>query len=105
MRIFNFKSRYKRFHFYTRFYDENKERIELKRKQYQDLENASEEERKLIFKEQLRESWSNGKQRTTNNLYFNLRIISLIGIILLLGYFIFNGVDSIENVIFKVMEE
>lgn len=104
MRIFNIKPRYKRFNFYTRFYDESKERIELKRKQYHDLENASAEERKMILKEQMRESWSNGKKRQSANLYFNIRIITLICIIFLLGYFIFNGVDSVEKVIYKIMD-
>ena len=104
MRLFNFKSNYRRFNFYTRFYDENKERLDLKRKQYHNNEISSFEERKLIFKEQLKENWSINKSKSSLNLSYNIRILSLIGLILLLGYFILNGLEIIERVIFIIME-
>jgi len=104
MKLFNTPSRYKRFSFYTRFYDERKERLELKKKQYQDLENATEEERKAIFREQMRDSWAMGKEREGAKLQSNIRILILIAIILILGYFVFNGLEQIESVVFRLME-
>ncbi|MFM7473587.1 MAG: hypothetical protein ACKO00_06695 [Crocinitomicaceae bacterium] len=104
MKLFNTPSRYKRFSFYTRFYDERKERLELKKKQYEDLENATEEERKAIFREQMRDSWAMGKEREGAKLQSNIRILMLIAIILILGYFVFNGLEQIESVVFRLME-
>jgi hypothetical protein len=104
MRLFNFKTTYKRFHFYTRFYDENQERLDLKRKQYQNLENSNDEERKLIFREQLKDTWHSGKSRNTQSLNYNLRILSLIALILVLGYFILNGLETIERAIYILMD-
>lgn len=104
MKLFNTPSRYKRFSFYTRFFDERKERLELKKKQYEDLENATEEERKAIFREQMRDSWAMGKEREGAKLQSNIRILILIAIILILGYFVFNGLEQIESVVFRLME-
>jgi hypothetical protein len=104
MKLFNTPSRYKRFSFYTRFYDERKERLELKKKQYEDLENATEEERKAIFREQMRDSWAMGKEREGAKFQSNIRILILIAIILILGYFVFNGLEQIESVVFRLME-
>ncbi len=104
MKLFNTPSRYKRFSFYTRFYDERKERLELKKKQYEDLENATEEERKAIFREQMRDSWAMGKEREGANFQSNMRILVLIAVILILGYFVFNGLEQIETVVFRLME-
>jgi hypothetical protein len=104
MKLFNTPSRYKRFSFYTRFYDERKERLELKKKQYEDLENATEEERKAIFREQMKDSWAMGKEREGAKLQSNIRILILIAIILILGYFVFNGLEQIESVVFRLME-
>ncbi|HBW85942.1 MAG TPA: hypothetical protein DEF82_04130 [Crocinitomicaceae bacterium] len=104
MKLFNTPSRYKRFSFYTRFYDERKERLELKKKQYEDLENATEEERKAIFREQMRDSWAMGKEREGAKLQSNIRILILIAVILILGYFVFNGLEQIESVVFRLME-
>lgn len=104
MRLFNFKTNYKRFNFYTRFYDERKERLELKKKQMANAGEMGDQDRKLIFQEQLKESWASGKQRNTFNFNYNLRIISLIGLILVLGYFIFNGIEIIEKSIYILMK-
>ena len=104
MRLFNLKSNYKRFNFYTRFYDENQERLDLKRKQYQTLEQSNDEERKLIFREQLKDSWHSGKSRNAQHMSYNLRILSLIALILVLGYFIFNGLETIEKAIYILMD-
>ncbi len=104
MKLFNTPSRYKRFSFYTRFYDERKERLALKKKQFEDYENASEEERKAIFREQMRDSWAMGKEREKMSFQSNMRIFVLILIILILGYFVFNGLEQVETVVFRLME-
>jgi len=76
----------------------------LKKKQYEDLENATEEERKAIFREQMRDSWAMGKEREGAKLQSNIRILILIAVILILGYFVFNGLEQIESVVFRLME-
>jgi len=103
-KIFNTKIHHKRFDFIPRHYDERKERLELKRKQYQENDSLTESERIEAMRKQFRENWSPGKMRTQANAKSNFRIFILIGVIIVLGYFIFNGMDHIEQVIYKIMK-
>jgi hypothetical protein len=104
LKLFNTKIQNKRFDFMPRYYDERKERLELKRKQFQENENLTENERVTAMREQLKENWSHGKVRQQANYQANFRILILIGVIVVLGYFIFNGLDDIEQVIHKIMK-
>jgi hypothetical protein len=87
---------------YTRFYDERKERLELKRKSY-DVRDLDQHERTDILKGKLRDTWSVGKTRQKANYEANFRVVVIICIILGLGYFVFNGLDDIDAVIHKLM--
>jgi hypothetical protein len=92
-------SRFKRFNYIPRYYDERKERLELKRKMYQELELNSDEERSAMFRDSLQQSWNRGKYVRKQKQSANLRIVLLILFICFLGYFILNGLDDVDQVI------
>jgi len=96
-------SRYKRFNYIPRYYDERKERLELKRKSYQEQYLNSDEERSAIFKDSLQQSWNRGKYVRKQKQSANLRIVLLILFICFLGYFILNGLDDIDQVIKSIV--
>ena len=103
MKFLNSKLRPKRFVYFPRYYSERKEKLDLKRKLYAD-ENLSEDDRVMLMREKLKEKRSS-QQINQNQLYSkNTRSLLLIFIVLVLGYFIMNGLDDIENVIFKLMD-
>lgn len=94
----------RRFDYNPMYYDERKERLEAKKKQFTKLENGemSDEERKSMFRENMRGEWSRSETRKRGRSSANLRTIILIVLILALGYFIFNGVDQVETVVNKL---
>lgn len=103
---FNFlskASRYKRFNYIPRYYDERKERLELKRKMYQELELNSDQERSAMFKDSLHQSWNRGKYVRKQKQSANLRIVLLILFICFLGYFILNGLDDIDTILKSII--
>ena len=103
MKFLNSRLRPKRFAYFPRYYDERKEKLELKRKLYSD-ENLSENDRILMMREKLRDKRSS-HQVGQNQLYNrNTRSLFLIFLLLALGYFILNGLDDIDLVIFKLMD-
>jgi hypothetical protein len=102
LKFLNSSLRPKRFDYFPRYYDERKERIELKRKFY-DNKDLNEEERTMLMREKMKEN-RNHQQIAQNNLYSqNTRSLILIFLVLVLGYFLLNGLDDIERVIFKLM--
>ena len=94
----------KRFEYSPMYYDERKERLERKKKEYAKLEedNLSDKERKEIFRSNLKEGWSRTEYRSSQQKSSNIRVLILIGLILALGYFIFNGVDEVDTVVTKL---
>ncbi len=102
-KFFNVKAQNKRFSYLPRYYDERKERLAVKKKQFEDVENLSEEDRKNFLKEQFRDSWSLGSTRQQAIYQANFRILILIAFLLILGYFVFNGIEGIQSVIHKIM--
>lgn len=104
-RFLNKAFKNKRFDFSPMYYDERKERLELKKSQFESLnrEDITEEERRKILRQNLSETWNRGsntqKQRSTSN----MRVVFLILIILALGFFIFNGLDEVDVVVKKIM--
>ena len=103
MKFLNSRLRPKRFVYFPRYYDERKEKLDLKRKLYAD-ENLSEDDRVTLMREKLKEIRSN-QQINQNQLYSKkTRSLLLIFIVFILGYFIMNGLDDIEHVIFKMMD-
>lgn len=102
MKFLNSNLRPKRFDYFPRYYDERKERIELKRKFY-DNKDLNEDERSMLMREKIKEN-RNHQQIAQNNLYSqNTRSLILIFLVLILGYFLLNGLDDIDRVIFKLM--
>lgn len=102
-KFFNIKAQNKRFSYLPRYYDERKERLALKKKQFEDAKNLSDEERKAFLREQFRDSWSLGRTRQQANYQANFRTLILIAFLLILGYFVFNGIEGIQSVIHKIM--
>ncbi len=102
MKFLNSHLRPKRFSYFPRYYDERKEKIELKRKLYGD-KDLNEKERAMLMREKMKEK----RQRelvVQNQLYSQqTRTLILIFIVLVLGYFLLNGLEHIEKVIFKLM--
>lgn len=87
------------------YYDERKEKLELKKKQYERLKdsNLTTEERQQLLRNNMREGWSRAAYRQQVTSASNLRILLLIGLLVALGYFIFNGVDEVDTVVKKLM--
>lgn len=96
--------RNKRFDYSPMYYDERKERLELKKKEYEMLENKelSDIDRQRILRQNIQESWSRTKGAQSQISASNLRILILIGVILVLGYFIFNGLNDVDHVVKKL---
>ena len=67
MRFLNSRLRPKRFVYFPRYYNERKEKLDLKRKLYAD-ENLSEDDRVSLMREKLKEK-RNNQQINQNQLY------------------------------------
>ena len=93
-----------RFNYNPMYYSERKERLERKREQYEKLEGntLSDTERREMFRENLKEGFSRGQYRQAQQRSSNIRVLILIGLILALGYFIFNGVTEVDTVVKKL---
>lgn len=93
-----------RFNYNPMYYDERKERLDRKREQYQKLESntLSEAEKREMFRENLKEGFSRAQYRQTQQRSSNIRVLILVGLILALGYFIFNGISEVDTVVKKL---
>lgn len=93
-----------RFNYNPMYYNERKERLDRKREQYQKLEDntISDTERRELFRENLKEGFSRAQYRQTQQRSSNIRVLILIGLILVLGYFVFNGVSEVDTVVKKL---
>lgn len=105
IRFFNKNNQHKRFEFTPRYYDERKERLELKKAEYDKIanQNLSPEERRNLLRQQMKENWSRAQGSEKQRSSSNIRILILILILLALGYFIFNGLDDVDVVVKKLM--
>lgn len=83
------------------YYDERKERLDAKKKQYERMENGemTEEERRSLFRDNIRSEWSRAEYRKKARSASNLRVFILVVVIVALGYFIFNGVDKVDTIV------
>lgn len=86
------------------YYDDRKERLEQKKKLYSDSADGgfSESDRAAHFKANLKENWSRSQARKDHQKGANMRTMILIALILILGYFIFSGVDTVDTVVTKI---
>jgi hypothetical protein len=94
----------KQFDYAPRYYDERKERLALKKKQFEKLEDnsLSAEERKTILRSNMQNTWLRSQNSQKQRQNSNFRVLLLIGIILVLGYFIFNGINEVDTVVKKL---
>jgi hypothetical protein len=99
----NFKPR--QFGFNPRYYDERRERLELKKAEFNRMkdESVSGEERESILRQHMKETWSRTQHAQQQRYNANIRTIILIAVICILGYFIFNGLDDVDTVVKKLM--
>jgi uncharacterized membrane protein YjgN (DUF898 family) len=104
-RFLNKTFKNKRFDFSPMHYDERKERLDLKKAQFESLdrEDLSEEDRRKILRQNMSESWNRGSNVEKQRSSANLRVFLLVILILILGYFIFNGLDDVDVVVKKIM--
>lgn len=95
----------KRFDYSPRYYDERKERLELKKAEYQRLGDVeiNPEEREALLRQNMKESWSSVQHSQQQRYNANIRTILIIVVIIALGYFIFNGMDDVDTVVKKLM--
>jgi hypothetical protein len=94
----------KRFDYSPMYYDERKERLDLKKKEIEAMEtqSLSEEDRKRILRSNMQSSWTRSQNTQKQKQSANLRVLLLIGVLLALGYFIFNGVNQVDTVVKKL---
>lgn len=104
-RFLNKKMRHKRFDYSPMYYDERKERLDLKKAEYEKLDNEelSSEDRQAILRQNMQNTWSRSQHASKAKSTSNIRIVILIAIILVLGYFIFSGLDEVDVVVKKIM--
>ena len=102
MSVFKMPSKYRRYNFQPRYYDERKEN--LKRKLEREKNIDSKVEREIKFKSELEDTWGN-TERKSQVLKANFRL--LIILILITGgvYYVFTGMDSAEEVINNAIEQ
>jgi hypothetical protein len=95
----------KNFNYSPMYYDERKERLELKKAQYTRLtdEDISEEERKTMLRQSMHETWDRTKHAQQQRYSSNMRTVILLVVIVVLGYFIFNGLDDVDTVVKKLV--
>lgn len=95
---------HKRFNYSPMYYDERKERLELKKKEFGRLqdENLSEKDRKDILRRNMQDSWGRSKKLSQQKQSANLRVVLLIALILIIGYYFFSGVDEVDTVVKKL---
>ena len=101
IKFLNNTLRNQRFQYNPMYFDERKNRLEAKKKQYEELESSdlSDERRKEICRDNIKGEWNRTQYRKSQNQSSNIRVLLLIGAILALGYFIFNGVDEVDTIV------
>ena len=101
-RFLNKTIEHQRFQYKPMYYDERKERLERKKSEY-DAKSKSEDERRAEnLRDSMRESWSRAQATQSAKRSSNLRVLLLVGLIVALGYFLFNGVDEVDTIVTKL---
>lgn len=94
----------RRFNYTPMYYDEQKEYLELKKAQYRELGDDEKdiETRKAILRQELTQGWSRAQHSQQAKKSANFRVLILIGVIILLGYFLLYGIDDVDTVVHKL---
>ena len=91
----------RRFDYNPRYYDDRKESLAQKKEYYEKVESGelSDDERRSNFRDSLRGELTRGEYRQGQNRSANIRVILLIIVLTALGYFIFNGLDDVDDIV------
>ncbi|MFN5912319.1 MAG: hypothetical protein ACK45H_13345 [Bacteroidota bacterium] len=105
IKFFNKSVKPRQFGFLPRYYDERKERLELKKAEFNRLteNDLPSDEREMVLRQHMKESWSRAQHAQQQKYFANVRTVVIIVVILVLGYFIFNGMDQVDTVVKKLM--
>ena len=102
MKFLNSNIKPKKFGFFPRYYDARKEKTDLKKKFYSG-EKLSDGERVMLMREKIEEQRQENRVSKNSVYSQNTRTLMLLSVIIVLGYFLLNGLDVIDRVIFKLM--
>lgn len=94
----------KRFDYTPMYYDERKDALNKKKELYSRMRTGemTESEKRDLLRQEMKQSWSRTNYRKTQEQASNIRILILILVLLALGYFIFNGIDEVDNIVEKI---
>lgn len=94
----------KRFDYTPMYYDEKKEALNKKKEVYRRMQSGemSDDEKRDLLRHEMRQSWSRTNYRKSQEKASNIRIMILILVLLALGYFIFTGIDQVDNIVEKI---
>ncbi len=97
MSMFKMPSKYRRYNFQPRYYDERKEKLKKKIELYSG-EGQADRKREINFRSNLEDAWGNSEARKQSQMA-NLRLLIILIIIGFATYYIFTGLDSAEEII------
>ena len=97
MSVFKMPSKYRKYNFQPRYYDERKESLKRKLEREASI-NSSVSEREIKFQSQLEETWGN-TERKSQILKSNIRLLVILILITAGAYYVFMGMDSAEDAI------
>jgi len=91
----------RKFDYQPRYYDERKERLEKKKEQIRRAESGelSPEERKKMIRDAMRSESDRAGYRQRQRQSSNVRIFTLLLVLMGLFYFLFFGIDKVETVV------
>ncbi|XOV68095.1 MAG: hypothetical protein ACFHU9_02760 [Fluviicola sp.] len=91
----------RRFDYQPRYYDERKERLEKRKEQLRRAESGemSPEERKQMLREAMRAESDRAGYRQSQRQSSNIRIFTLLLVLMGLFYFLFFGIDKVETIV------
>jgi len=101
MSVFKMPSKYRRYSFQPRYYDERKESLKRKLEREANI-NSTVSEREIKFQSQLEETWGN-TERKSQILKSNIRLLVILILITAGAYYVFMGMDSAEDAINNVI--
>lgn len=91
----------RKFDYQPMYYDERRERIQKKKEQLRRAEagEMTPEERRELLRESMRGEWERADYRQRQTRSSNVRIFTLILVLLGLFYFLFFGIDQVETIV------
>jgi len=95
--MFKMPSKYRRYNFQPRYYDERKEKLKKKIKLYNG-NGGENKDREIRFRANLEDTWGNSEIRRQSQMA-NLRLLIILIIIGVATYYIFTGLDRAEEII------